>query len=97
MPEIQLADTVKPDPAKRPAKPSSSRTCRIPSPRETPVRGKKLFHDAAKSLCITCHVKGDKGCDFRTRPDADGAIRSERDLLEAIIYLVPPSPDTMSF
>ncbi|MDG2221735.1 MAG: HEAT repeat domain-containing protein [Rubripirellula sp.] len=49
-------------------------------------RGKKLFDNQDKSKCVTCHLKGEKG--VRLGPDLTwiGAIRSERDLLEAIVY-----------
>ena len=49
-------------------------------------RGAKLFNNQEKSKCTTCHLKGDQG--VRLEPDLTwiGAIRSERDLLEAILY-----------
>lgn len=86
MPEIRLADAVKPDPAKEARQ--RKRLDQLASflPKGDPVRGEKLFHDATKSLCITCHVKGDKGVDFGPDLTRIGAIRSERDLLEAIVY-----------
>ena len=34
-------------------------------------RGEKLFADASKSLCITCHVKGDQGRRLRSGPYQD--------------------------
>jgi len=49
-------------------------------------RGEKLFADASKSLCITCHVKGDQGEDFGPDLTKIGAIRTDRDLLEAILF-----------
>jgi len=50
------------------------------------LRGAKLFNDRNKSKCITCHLSGETG--VRLGPDLTliGAIRSERDLLEAIVY-----------
>jgi putative membrane-bound dehydrogenase-like protein len=50
------------------------------------ARGEKLFNNRDKSKCITCHLKGEKG--VRLGPDLTwiGAIRSERDLLEAIVF-----------
>lgn len=50
------------------------------------VRGEKLFSNQDKSKCTICHLKGDLG--VRLGPDLTwiGAIRSERDLLEAIVY-----------
>lgn len=49
-------------------------------------RGKKLFDDQSKSKCVTCHLSGEVGT--RLGPDLTGigSIRSERDLLEAIIF-----------
>ena len=49
-------------------------------------RGAKLFNNQDRSKCTICHLKGDKG--VRLGPDLTwiGAIRSERDLLEAIVY-----------
>ena len=49
-------------------------------------RGEKLFSNQYKLKCITCHLKGDQG--VRLGPDLTwiGAIRSERDLLEAIVF-----------
>jgi putative heme-binding domain-containing protein len=45
-----------------------------------------LFNNRERSKCITCHLKGGKG--VRLGPDLTwiGAIRSERDLLEAIVF-----------
>ena len=50
------------------------------------ARGAKLFNNRDRSKCITCHIKGEKG--VRLGPDLTwiGAIRSERDLLEAIVF-----------
>ena len=49
-------------------------------------RGAKLFNNQDRSKCTICHLKGDKG--VRLGPDLTwiGAIRSKRDLLEAIVY-----------
>ncbi len=49
-------------------------------------RGEKLFNRRDRSKCITCHLKGEKG--VRLGPDLTwiGAIRSERDLLEAVVF-----------
>ncbi len=48
-------------------------------------RGKQLFLDA-KSLCITCHAMGGVGATFGPDLTKVGAIRTPRDLLEAIIF-----------
>jgi putative membrane-bound dehydrogenase-like protein len=49
-------------------------------------RGAKLFNNQDRSKCTICHLKGNQG--VRLGPDLTwiGAIRSERDLLEAIVY-----------
>ena len=48
-------------------------------------RGKQLYLDA-KSLCITCHAMGGVGGTFGPDLTKVGAIRTPRDLLEAIIF-----------
>ena len=48
-------------------------------------RGKKLFLDA-KSTCITCHAQGGVGGTYGPDLTKIGAIRTPRDLLEAIIF-----------
>jgi putative heme-binding domain-containing protein len=55
-------------------------------PKGDAERGAKLFNKQDKSKCIVCHLKSEKG--VRLGPDLTwiGAIRSERDLLEAIVY-----------
>lgn len=55
-------------------------------PKGNAQRGLKLFNDKTKTKCITCHLKGEQG--VRLGPDLTwiGAIRSERDLLEAIVF-----------
>ena len=50
-----------------------------------PERGKKLYLDA-KSLCITCHAMGGVGGTFGPDLTKVGAIRTPRDLLEAIVF-----------
>lgn len=51
-----------------------------------PERGREIFNDAAKSLCLTCHVMGERGVEFGPDLTGIGSIRSERDLLEAIVF-----------
>jgi len=55
-------------------------------PKGDALRGEKLFSNQEKSKCTICHLKGSQG--VRLGPDLTwiGAIRSERDLLEAIVY-----------
>ena len=55
-------------------------------PKGKPKRGKEIFNNAAKSLCITCHQLGGQGVHFGPDLTKIGAIRSKRDLLEAIVY-----------
>jgi putative membrane-bound dehydrogenase-like protein len=50
-----------------------------------PERGKKLFLDA-KSACTTCHAQGGNGGTFGPDLTKVGAIRTARDLLEAVVY-----------
>lgn len=55
-------------------------------PKGDAQRGAKLFNNRDRSKCIICHLNGNKG--VRLGPDLTsiGAIRSERDLLEAIVF-----------
>lgn len=85
-PEIQLAEPVAPNPREL-----ARQTARLKElgkflPKGDPERGKALFADSAKSLCILCHVKGAQGVEFGPDLTKIGAIRSKRDLLEAIVY-----------
>jgi len=50
-----------------------------------PERGKRLYLDA-KSLCTTCHAMGGVGGTFGPDLTKVGAIRTPRDLLEALIF-----------
>ncbi|MCP4506315.1 MAG: c-type cytochrome, partial [Fuerstiella sp.] len=84
-PEIQLAKVVKLS-----AEQIASQKQRLDElatflPNADPQRGEKLFNNRDRSKCITCHIKGKQG--VRLGPDLTriGAIRSERDLLEAIV------------
>ena len=49
-------------------------------------RGEKLFNNRDRSKCITCHLKGETGVRLGSDLTWIGAIRSERDLLEAIVF-----------
>ena len=86
MPEIQLADAVVPDAEKLARQQTRLQELTALLPEGDPERGKKLFHNAAKSLCITCHVMGDQGVKFGPDLTGIGSIRSAQDLLEAIVY-----------
>ena len=50
-----------------------------------PERGKLIFTDA-KSACTTCHAQGGVGGTFGPDLTKIGAIRTPRDLLEAIVF-----------
>ena len=56
MPEIQLADEVKPDPAKEARQAKRLEELAAFLPKGDPVRGKKLYHDATKSLCAVSYT-----------------------------------------
>ena len=86
LPEIQLAKVVKLDPAKLAEQSMRLDELAAYLPKGDAERGAKLFANQERSKCTICHLKGDKG--VRLGPDLTriGAIRSERDLLEAIVY-----------
>jgi putative membrane-bound dehydrogenase-like protein len=86
MPEIRLADPVDPDPEKLAHQQARLTELTKYLPKGDPKRGKKLFYNTAKSLCITCHVLGDRGVEFGPDLTGIGSIRSEQDLLEAIVF-----------
>ncbi|MDB4469811.1 HEAT repeat domain-containing protein [Akkermansiaceae bacterium] len=85
-PEIQWADPVEVD-----SKNLAQQKARLAElgkllPKGNAKRGKEIFNNPAKSLCITCHVKGEEGVNFGPDLTRIGAIRSGRDLLEAIVF-----------
>ncbi len=86
MPRIQLADAVKPDPDSLARQQARLKELAAWLPEGDAGRGEVLFHNVAKSLCLTCHVMGDQGVKFGPDLTGIGSIRSERDLLEAIVY-----------
>ena len=85
-PEIQLAEARKPNPEKMAQQKHRLDALAALLPKGDAQRGAKLFNNRERSKCITCHLKGGKG--VRLGPDLTwiGAIRSERDLLEAIVF-----------
>ena len=85
-PEIQLAEVVNLPPEEILRQKQRLDELATFLPEADANRGKKLFSNRDKSKCITCHIKGKQG--VRLGPDLTriGAIRSERDLLEAIVY-----------
>lgn len=86
LPEIQLAKAVEPSPEKIARQKQRLDELAAFLPKADAHRGAKLFSNRDKSKCIICHLKGNQG--VRLGPDLTriGAIRSERDLLEAIVY-----------
>ena len=86
MPEIQLADPSEPDTEKLARQQTRLAELAKHLPTGDSERGMKLFHNTAKSLCITCHVMGDRGVKFGPDLTGIGSIRSEQDLLEAIVF-----------
>lgn len=86
MPKIELADLVEPDPASLAHQQARLKKLAALLPMGDSARGRKLFQNARKSLCITCHVMGDQGVKFGPDLTGIGSIRSEMDLLEAIVY-----------
>ena len=86
MPKIELADLVEPDPASLAHQQARLKKLAALLPMGDSARGRKLFQNATKSLCITCHVMGDQGVKFGPDLTGIGSIRSEMDLLEAIVY-----------
>jgi putative membrane-bound dehydrogenase-like protein len=85
-PEIQLADPVAQDPREQARQKARLRQLTKYLAKGNPKRGEKLFLDANKSLCLQCHQKGELGTHLGPDLTKIGAIRSKRDLLEAIVY-----------
>ncbi|MFT6862819.1 MAG: N,N-dimethylformamidase [Akkermansiaceae bacterium] len=86
MPEIELADLIELDSDSRARQQDRLQELAALLPMGDSARGRELFHNASKSLCITCHVMGDQGVKFGPDLTGIGSIRSELDLLEAIVY-----------
>ena len=55
-------------------------------PKADAGRGVKLFANQERSKCLLCHTRGNQGAKLGPDLTMIGAIRSERDLLEAIAY-----------
>ncbi len=85
-PEIKLAKVQEIDPAEAAYQKSRLDELAIFLPNGDSKRGQKLFNNQDRSKCVTCHLKDEAG--VRLGPDLTriGAIRSERDLLEAIVF-----------
>ncbi|MHC4995058.1 MAG: PVC-type heme-binding CxxCH protein [Planctomycetota bacterium] len=86
LPEIKLAEVAEHDHEAEAQQGARLDALAAYLPKGDAKRGEKLYADATKSLCVTCHVKGDRGVEFGPDLTKIGAIRSERDLLEAIGY-----------
>ena len=86
MPEIRPAEVVEPDPEELALRQARLHELAAFLPQGDPRRGEKLFHDTTKARCSTCHVLGESGTEFGPDLTRIGAIRSTRDLLEAIVY-----------
>lgn len=84
--EIQSADAIESDPESMVLQRKRLDELAKLLPKGDSKRGEKIFRNTAKSLCITCHVMGEQGVNFGPDLTRIGAIRSKRDLLEAIVY-----------
>ncbi len=84
-PEIEFIKADKPGPEAVARQKKQLDRLAVFLPQGDAQRGEKLFHNREKAKCVTCHLKGSAG--VRLGPDLTriGAIRSERDLLEAIV------------
>ena len=84
-PEIEFIKADKPGSETAARQKEQLDTLAVFLPQGDAQRGEKLFHNREKAKCVTCHLKGAAG--VRLGPDLTriGAIRSERDLLEAIV------------
>ena len=87
-PDILQADPVETDPIKVAHQFTRMQELRnhINKVKGDPVRGEKLFADASKSLCITCHRMGDEGLHFGPDLTNIGAMRGKWDILEATLF-----------
>ncbi|MFT4547359.1 MAG: putative membrane-bound dehydrogenase-like protein [Verrucomicrobiales bacterium] len=86
MPKIELADLLELNPASLARQEARIKKLAALLPMGDSARGGELFHNATKSRCLTCHVMGLRGVKFGPDLTGIGSIRSERDLLEAIVY-----------
>lgn len=87
-PDILQADPVETDPAKVAHQYTRMGELRkhFNQVKGDPKRGEKLFADATKSLCITCHRMGDQGLHYGPDLTNIGAMRGKWDILEAIVF-----------
>lgn len=85
MPEIELAEALTLSEEERAQQAQRLEELAKVLPQGNAARGAKIFHQDARAACVTCHVIGEKGTDFGPDLTSIGAIRSERDLLEALV------------
>ena len=85
-PEIQWPEVANPDPKTLASQQARLKELSKHLPKGNPKRGKELYNNVAKSMCILCHQKDELGAHFGPDLTKIGAIRSKRDLLEAIVY-----------
>ena len=85
-PEIQPAEPIEMSPQQQASKRARFRELSKYLAKGDPRRGEELYGNVAKSMCILCHQKGKLGAHFGPDLTKIGAIRSKRDLLEAIVY-----------
>ena len=86
MPDIKMAIKPDADPEKIASQSKRLKELAALLPGGDADKGKALFKNTARSLCLTCHVMGNEGVKFGPDLTGIGSIRSEEDLLEAIIY-----------
>jgi putative membrane-bound dehydrogenase-like protein len=85
-PEIQLAEPIEVAPEQQALQKARMKELSKYLSKGDPKRGKELFNNPAKSMCILCHQKGELGAHFGPDLTKIGAIRTKGDLLEAIVY-----------
>jgi putative membrane-bound dehydrogenase-like protein len=85
-PEIQLAEPIEVAPEQQARQQARLKELSKYLSKGDPKRGKELYGNVAKSMCILCHQKGELGAHFGPDLTKIGAIRSKHDLLEAIVY-----------
>ena len=86
MPDIGMVEVLDPDPQKTAIQTKRLKEITAILPQGDAKRGRKLFHNVAKSLCLTCHVMKEQGVKYGPDLTGIGSIRSEQDLLESILY-----------
>ncbi|HIM28671.1 MAG TPA: c-type cytochrome, partial [Planctomycetes bacterium] len=85
-PEIQLAEPIEVPPEQQARQKARLKELSKYLSKGDPERGKELYGNIAKSMCTLCHQKGEQGAHFGPDLTKIGAVRTKRDLLEAIVY-----------